>query len=109
MTDLLIGASRHSAAAAIACDADVVQLGPIFETPGKRAIGLDPLVEVRAARTGTLVAVGGIDSEERASLAVAAGADAVAVIRVAWTASDPAAAVRALIAGVESGRASRSR
>lgn len=108
MTDLLIGASRHSAAAAIACDADVVQLGPIFETPGKRAIGLDPLAEVRAARAGTLVAVGGIDSEERASLAVAAGADAVAVIRVAWTASDPVAAVRALIAGVESGRASRA-
>jgi thiamine-phosphate diphosphorylase len=109
MTDLSIGASRHSAAAAIACDADVVQLGPIFETPGKRAIGLEPLVEVRAARTGTLVAVGGIDSEERASLAAAAGADAVAVIRAAWTTSDPVAMVRALIAGVESGRASRSR
>jgi thiamine-phosphate pyrophosphorylase len=109
MTDLLIGASRHSAAAAIACDAYVVQLGPIFETPGKRAIGLEPLAEVRAARTGKLVAVGGIDSEERASLAAAAGADAVAVIRAAWTADDPVATVRALIAGVESGRASRSR
>lgn len=109
MTDLAIGASRHSAAAAIACDADVVQLGPIFETPGKRAIGLEPLAEVRAARTGTLVAVGGIDSEERASLAAAAGADAVAVIRAAWTAADPVATVLALIAGVESGRASRSR
>jgi thiamine-phosphate pyrophosphorylase len=109
MTNLRIGASRHSAAAAIACDADVVQLGPIFETPGKRAIGLEPLAEVRAARTGKLVAVGGIDSEERASLAAAAGADAVAVIRAAWTASDPVATVRALIAGVESGRASRSR
>jgi thiamine-phosphate pyrophosphorylase len=109
MTYTLIGVSRHSAAAAIACDADVVQLGPIFETPGKRAIGLEPLAEVRAARTGTLVAVGGIDSEERASLAAAAGADAVAVIRAAWTATDPVATVRALIAGVESGRASRSR
>ena len=86
-----------------------MQLGPIFETPGKRAIGLEPLAEVRAARTGTLVAVGGIDSEERASLAAAAGADAVAVIRAAWTATDPVATVRALIAGVESGRASRSR
>ena len=99
---------RPSAAAALACDADVIQLGPIFETPGKRAIGLEPLTEARATRA-TLVAVGGIDSEERASLAVAAGADAVAVIRAAWSSADPVAVIRALLAGVVSGRASRSR
>ena len=92
-------------AAALACDADAIQLGPIFDTPGKRAIGLEPLGHV--AKHKRLVAVGGIDSEERASLAVAAGADAVAVIRAAWAAVDPVASVRALIAGVDAGLASR--
>jgi thiamine-phosphate pyrophosphorylase len=104
---LRIGCSRHSAAAALACAADLIQLGPVFDTPGKRPIGLDPLAEVRAGSKATLVAVGGIDSEERASLAAAAGADAVAVIRAAWTGPDPVAAVRALVAGVQAGRATR--
>jgi thiamine monophosphate synthase len=105
LTKLPIGCSRHSVAAALACDADVIQLGPIFDTPGKRPIGLEPLGLV--GRRARLVAVGGVDSEERASLAVAAGADAVAVIRAAWTTADPVAAVRALLAGVEAGLASR--
>ena len=104
LTKLPIGCSRHSVAAALACEADVIQLGPIFETPGKRPIGLEPLGQIGRKR---LVAVGGIDSEERASLAVAAGADAVAVIRAAWASPDPVAAVRALIAGVDGGLASR--
>jgi thiamine-phosphate pyrophosphorylase len=106
LTQLPIGCSRHSAAAALACDADVIQLGPIFDTPGKRTIGLEPLGQI-GRRRARLVAVGGIDSEERASLAVAAGADAVAVIRAAWTTPDPVASVRALVAGVEAGLASR--
>jgi thiamine-phosphate pyrophosphorylase len=106
LTKLPIGCSRHSVAAALACDADVIQLGPIFETPGKRPIGLEPLGQI-GRRRARLVAVGGIDSEERASLAVAAGADAVAVIRAAWGTADPVAAVRALIAGVDAGLASR--
>ena len=105
LTTLPIGCSRHSVAAALACTADVIQLGPIFDTPGKRTIGLEPLGQV--GRRARLVAVGGIDSEERASLAVAAGADAVAVIRAAWSAPDPVASVRALIAGVDAGLASR--
>ena len=105
LTKLPIGCSRHSVPAALACDADVIQLGPIFETPGKRPIGLEPLGQV--GKRARLVAVGGIDSEERASLAVAAGADAVAAIRAAWTTSDPIGSVRALLAGVEAGLASR--
>ncbi|MEP6862207.1 MAG: thiamine phosphate synthase [Deltaproteobacteria bacterium] len=106
LTKLPIGCSRHSVAAALACEADVIQLGPIFDTPGKRPIGLEPLSEI-GRRRARLVAVGGIDSEERASLAVAAGADAVAVIRAAWTTSDPTATLRALLAGVEAGLSSR--
>jgi thiamine-phosphate pyrophosphorylase len=105
LTNLPIGCSRHSVAAALACDADVIQLGPIFDTPGKRPIGLEPLAQV--GKRARLVAVGGIDSAESASLAVAAGADAVAVIRAAWTTSDPIASVRALLAGVEAGLVSR--
>ncbi|HET9990042.1 MAG TPA: thiamine phosphate synthase [Kofleriaceae bacterium] len=105
LTTLPIGCSRHSVAAALECDADLIQLGPIFDTPGKRPIGLEPLGQV--GRRARLVAVGGVDSEERASLAAAAGADAVAVIRAAWTTPDPVTTVRALVAGVEAGLASR--
>jgi len=106
---LALGCSRHSAAAAIEATADLVQLGPIFATPGKRPIGLEPLHEARdsLAPAITLVAVGGIDSQETASLAAAAGADAVAVIRAAWTGPDPVATIAALIAGVDDGRALR--
>jgi thiamine-phosphate diphosphorylase len=106
---LALGCSRHSAAAALDAAADLVQLGPIFATPGKRAIGLEPLHEVRASlsRKVVLVAVGGIDSGTTASLAAAAGADAVAVIRAAWTGPDPVATIASLIAGVDVGRASR--
>lgn len=106
LTTLPIACSRHSVAAALACEADAIQLGPIFDTPGKRPIGLEPLGQV--GRRARLVAVGGLDSEERAALATAAGADAVAVIRAAWATPDPVAAVRALIAGVDAGLASRA-
>lgn len=106
LATLQVGCSRHSASAAIACGADLVQLGPIFDTPRKRPIGLEPLTAARAGFAGTLVAVGGIDSEDRASLAAAAGADAVAVIRAAWT-GDAVATIRAIAVGVEAGRALR--
>jgi len=105
LTKLPIACSRHSVAAALACDADAIQLGPIFDTPGKRPIGLEPLREV--GKHARLIAVGGIDSEDSASLAVAAGADAVAVIRAAWTTPDPVATIQSLLAGVAAGLASR--
>jgi thiamine-phosphate pyrophosphorylase len=89
---LLIGASRHDAAAAIAAaiaGADLVHLGPIWATPSKRGLG-EPLGReaLTAARHGigeraALVAVGGIDAA-RAALARTAGAHAVAAIRAAW-------------------------
>jgi thiamine-phosphate diphosphorylase len=97
--ELAIGCSRHSADSArdaAARGADVVQLGPIFATPGKQPIGLSPLATKLAAR---LVAVGGITGPDEARAAIAGGADAVAVIRAAWTSRDPAAAIAA-IAGV---------
>jgi thiamine-phosphate pyrophosphorylase len=98
---LALGASRHGetgALAAAAAGADLVQLGPIFATPSKQPLGTAPLgVRARLPPSTTLVAVGGIDSPERAREAVRAGADAVAVIRAAWTSADPGALVRALV------------
>jgi thiamine-phosphate pyrophosphorylase len=98
---LAVGASRHSSAAALAAardGADVVHLGPIWETPSKRgALGPDALA-VRLAVP--LVAVGGIDSPERAREAARAGADAVAVIRAAWCSDDPGKTIAALCAAV---------
>ena len=74
-----VGVSRH--VAGDVAGAELIQLGPIFETPGKGP----PLgVGVLGFETDAmLVAVGGIDAPERARAASAAGADAVAVIRAA--------------------------
>lgn len=105
---IAVGCSRHTptAAAQAARDgADLVQLGPIFQTPHKaNPLGLDALgVELRAQ----LVAVGGIDNAARARAAAIAGADAVAVIRAAWLSPDPGAAIAELVAAVDEGRSVR--
>jgi thiamine-phosphate pyrophosphorylase len=99
-----IGCSRHSidgARQAARDGADVVQLGPIFATPSKQGV-IEPLgVDVLGIRLGVpLVAVGGIDSPERAREAARAGADMVAVIRAAWASADPAATIAALVDAV---------
>jgi len=112
--DLFIGVSRHAppldtgdtgatAAPGAAADpaADLVQLGPIWPTPSKPTA--TPLGEAALAwphGTAILVAVGGIDAPERAQLAAAAGADAVAVIRAAWTGTSLAPFVAAVNAGL---------
>jgi thiamine monophosphate synthase len=67
--------------------ADLIQLGPIWRTPGKGE-PLGPLVlEGARAIIGSraqLVAVGGIETEERVKAALRAGADGVAAIRAVW-------------------------
>ncbi|MEO8700291.1 MAG: thiamine phosphate synthase [Kofleriaceae bacterium] len=103
---LVVGASRHSMAGARAAagdGADVVHLGPIFATPSKP--GVEPLgTEALGLRLGVpVVAVGGIDSPERAREAARGGADAVAVIRAAWQSADPAATIAALHEAVTAG------
>lgn len=100
---LMLGVSRHAAPGDTG--ADLVQLGPIWPTPSKPTatpLGQSALAWPHGA--ATLVAVGGIDAPERAHLAAAAGADAVAVIRAAW--SVPSLAP--FVAAVETGRAHRS-
>ncbi len=78
--ELTIGCSRHAAQDEAA---DLIQLGPIWDTPGKGP-PLGPLALALPTRAH-LVAVGGIDSPKRATTARTAGADAIAVIRAAWT------------------------
>jgi thiamine-phosphate pyrophosphorylase len=98
---LSIGVSRHTVEAALrSAAADVVQLGPIYETPGKGPRLGPAALAVRAQLPPStkLVAVGGIDSVERAREAVAAGADAVALIRGAWASEDPVTLVASIVA-----------
>lgn len=98
---LVLGVSRHAPGDA---PADLIQLGPIWPTPSKP--GATPLGEAALAAPhgrAVLVAVGGVDSAERATAAAAAGADAVAVIRAAWTGGSLAP----LVAAVHAGRARR--
>ena len=89
---LIIGVSRH-ASDAPADGADLVQLGPIWSSPGKGP----PLGTSALRRDGFVVAVGGIDSLDRAREAVAAGANAVAMIRAAWTGQSLAS----IVAGID--------
>jgi thiamine-phosphate pyrophosphorylase len=111
--NLALGCSRHSpeaASDAAHAGADVVQLGPIWATPSKVGV-IDPLGPEALGRfrgPAPLVAVGGIDSPERAREAAVAGADAVAVIRAAWTTLDPDKTIAELVAAVASGRRSGS-
>lgn len=98
---LILGVSRHAPGAV---PADLVQLGSIWPTPSKP--GAPTLGEAALAAphgAAVLVAVGGIDSPERATAAAAAGADAVAVIRAAWS----GASLAPLVAAVDAGRARR--
>lgn len=88
--DFTIGASCHSiegAHAAADAGADLVQLGPIWDSPGKGPpLGPPALAAARSGlRAGArLVAVGGVDDDDRARLALRSGADAVAAIRAVW-------------------------
>jgi thiamine-phosphate pyrophosphorylase len=90
-----IGVSTHSAEelkAALAANADYVALGPIYATTLKAMNwapqGLPRLAEWRAKLLSPLVAIGGI-TLDRAPMALAAGADSVAVITDIVTSQDP--------------------
>lgn len=79
----LIGTSTHTAEelAAAAGFADFAVCGPVFETPGKTAIGLERFAElVRDARL-PVFALGGI-TKENTPLVLAAGAAGIAGIRL---------------------------
>ncbi len=99
-----IGVSTHSAEEldrALAARADYVALGPIYATTLKAMPwapqGLPRIAEWRARLNCTLVAIGGI-TLERAPLALAAGADSVAVITDIVTSQHPEARVENWVA-----------
>lgn len=103
--DGLIGVSTHSPehiAAARDSLADYLAVGPVYATPTKP--GMPPvgeaLVRHAAEHAGKpFFAIGGIDPGNVAAVA-AAGAERVAVVRAIRDAPDPAAAARALRAGL---------
>jgi thiamine-phosphate pyrophosphorylase len=101
--EALVGVSCHGVGdvrRAREAGATYATFGPVYDTPSKRAYGPPAGVAALAAAAGIglpLVALGGVDAA-RAPEVVAAGARGVAAIRAWLEGSDPAAAVRALLA-----------
>jgi thiamine-phosphate pyrophosphorylase len=80
----LVGVSTHSlpeAREAEQSGADFIVFGPVFDTPGKTAVGLDALAGVAAAVAIPVLAIGGI-THDNASRALSAGARGIAAIRM---------------------------
>ncbi len=98
---MIVGVSTNNmdeARAAASGGADYVAVGAIFSTASKdvtRPASLERLREIRAAVRVPVVAIGGINASNIASV-VESGADAAAVISAVCGADDPGAAVRAL-------------
>lgn len=84
---LAIGVSRHTIEGVrAAAGADLIQLGPIWRTPGKgEPLGPLALEGARAVTHAKLIAVGGVETPDRVRAALRAGADGVAAIRAAWS------------------------
>jgi thiamine-phosphate pyrophosphorylase len=98
---MIVGVSTNNvdeARAAASGGADYVAVGAIFSTASKdvtRPASLERLREIRASVRVPVVAIGGINASNIASV-VESGADAAAVISAVCGADDPGAAVRAL-------------
>jgi thiamine-phosphate pyrophosphorylase len=112
--EIWIGQSTHDTvqltAAAEDDEVDVIAVGPVFTTAGKRDpdpwIGLEGVRRARAATTKPLVAIGGIDAANAAQV-LAAGADSVAVLGAICRAPDVRGIgrnCRRLLAAVEGAR-----
>jgi thiamine-phosphate diphosphorylase len=100
---MIIGVSTNNAEEARVAEvngADYVAVGSIFPTSSKdvtRAANLERISEVKRAVGIPVVAIGGINAANIASV-VAAGADAAAVISAVCNAADPDRAARELAA-----------
>jgi len=80
----VLGVSTHTLQEAILAEeagADFVVFGPIFDTPGKTAVGLNPLREVVAAVRIPVLAIGGMTAKTAPEV-LAAGAAGIAGIRL---------------------------
>lgn len=105
--DRLIGRSAHSADEAARAEengADFVVLGPIFDTPSKRAfgppVGLGELERARMRCRVPLFGIGGI-TKDRVRDVLKAGARGVAVVGSLMAAEDVERAARELLCALE--------
>ena len=86
----LLGISVHALQEAVEAEGarvDVVVFGPVFDSPGKTAVGLEPLREVAAAVKIPVLAIGGITSQNSDQV-LEAGAAGIAGIRLFQTRLD---------------------
>lgn len=112
--EVWIGRSTHGAEeltqAAADPEVDVVAVGPVFATASKEApdpvVGLDLVRRARSLTDKPLVAIGGIDATNLASV-LDAGADTVAVLAAACRAP-VRASCRALLAAARRSRATEA-
>jgi thiamine-phosphate pyrophosphorylase len=98
--DVLVGLSTHSPDQidAVAADADLIGVGPVYATPTKadrEPVGLGLLDYAAAHARVPWFAIGGID-HDTAPEAAAHGATRIAVVRAIADAADPTAAARDL-------------
>jgi thiamine-phosphate pyrophosphorylase len=80
----LLGVSTHTVDEAIAAEkarADFIVFGPIFDSPGKTSVGLEPLRLVASSVKIPVLAIGGITSRNMESV-LQAGAAGIAGIRL---------------------------
>lgn len=102
----ILGISTRTVEGAVAAQADgadYLAVGAMYPTPSKQAaqvVGVARLSQVRKAVTLPLVAIGGINKENAAAV-MAAGADAIAVIRAVVQAEAPDKAARELVNIIE--------
>jgi thiamine-phosphate pyrophosphorylase len=80
----LVGVSTHTLEEVRSADsggADFIVFGPVFDTPGKAAVGLDRLREVTKVTRIPVLAIGGITNENTEQV-IRAGAAGIAAIRL---------------------------
>jgi len=83
----LLGVSTHTIQEAIAAEnagADFILFGPIFPTPGKTAVGLEPLKQVVLSVKLPVLAIGGITTANTEDV-LRVGASGIAGIRIFQT------------------------
>jgi thiamine-phosphate diphosphorylase len=93
-------------AAAANADVDYIGFGALFHTPTKpdaEPAGPELLSEARRRVSFPIVGIGGITADNLPA-AFAAGAESVAVVSAVFSAADPAAATRELLAAIERAR-----
>jgi thiamine-phosphate diphosphorylase len=80
----VLGVSIHTVEEAVNAEkarADFVVFGPVFETPGKTPVGIEPLRRVVSAVRIPVLAIGGVDASSIPEV-LATGAAGIAAIRL---------------------------